>query len=409
MRMIIIIASIFSAAVMATIAGSLGVDAATTTMRCSTSSGTCIGNVVHIEPIGSPACSPSRPHVSGTSVQTITTGDGQRTYRLHVPPSHMGSTAVPVVLNIHGATSNAATQEAYSGFSTKADAEGFVVVYPEGVTTTALNFTHFNAWMLASPEPNDVSFINTLLDALEVQLCVDHNRVFSTGLSNGAMLSVRLACSLSDRIAAIAPVAGVYYPPEALDLNPAETCPDTRPMPVIAFHGNSDAFVPFNGGFGGIPGLMITFRLPIDDNTVMEDVMADWSTHNGCTSGRQESQVDTEVRLIRYDSCARGATAELYGVDGGGHTWPGAVDAPQLGYTTHQISATDLIWAFFSEHPLGTPASVGGVAEQPDATALPSTTSAASNHGRAYALGGAAVVAVAVIGAGAWRVRRTKA
>jgi len=65
------------------------------------------------------------------------------------------------------------------------------------------------------------------------------------------------------------------------------------------------------------------------------------------------------------------------------------------------ISATGLIWAFFSEHPLGTPASVGGVAEQPDATALPSTTSAASNHGRAYALGGAALVAVAAIGAGA--------
>ncbi|MEX2247064.1 MAG: PHB depolymerase family esterase [Dehalococcoidia bacterium] len=338
------------------------------------------------------------------------TGDGLRAYRLHVPPSYTGSDPVPLVLNIHGATSSSAVQESYTGFSAKADAEGFIVVYPEGVTTAGLPFPHFNAWQLASPEPNDVAFVNTLLDAIEAALCIEHARVFSTGLSNGAMMSVRLACSLPGRIAAIAAVAGAYYPPIALDLNAAETCTGITPVPILLFHGTSDVPVPFNGGFGGIPGLMITFRLPMDDNTPADDVLADWSAHNGCTAGRQESQIDTEVRLITYASCDANAGVQLYAVDGGGHTWPGAVDVPPLGYTTHQISANDLIWAFFSDHPLTLPSSVGGISEQLTSDSRPATAPSRSERQHAasdYALGAAgALVAVFALAAAAWRLRR---
>jgi hypothetical protein len=192
--------------------------------------------------------------------------------------------------------------------------------------------------------------MTSVLDALEAQLCIDQNSVFSTGMSNGAIMSVRLACSLSSRIAAIAPVAGAYYPPDALNINPAEMCPDKRPVPMIAFHGTADTVVPFNGGLGGMSGTT-NFRLPLDTTMPVENVMGDWSTHNGCASGRQESQVSTEVRLVQYTACTSGAVVQLYAVDGGGHTWPGAIDVPRLGYTTHQISATDLIWAFFAAHP----------------------------------------------------------
>jgi polyhydroxybutyrate depolymerase len=317
----------------------------------------------------SPTCTPSRPHASGTSVQTIMTADGSRSYRLHVPPSYTGSSAVPLVLDFHGATSSAVAQEFYSAYSTKADAEGFIVVYPDGLTTAAIPYTHFNAWQLSSPEPNDVAFTNTLLDALESQLCIDTSRVFSTGMSNGGIMSVRLACSMSSRIAAIAPVAGAYYPPDANNINPSETCGDTTPVPIIAFHGTADTVVPFNGGLGGVNGTT-NFRLPLDNNTPAEDVLADWSAHNSCVGARQESQIDTEVRLIEYTGCVRNATAQLYAVDGGGHTWPGAVDQAQLGYTTHQISATNLSWAFFVAHPLTLPGAVGGVSLPPDGAPL---------------------------------------
>lgn len=295
-------------------------------------------------------CVPARPHASGTTLKTVSTPNGSRSYRLHVPPSYTGSTPVALVLSIHGAGSSGFEQEIYSGFSTKSDAEGFVVAYPEG-TVNQFGFTYFNAWQLPSPAADDVAYIDALLDAVASDLCIDQSRVYSTGMSNGAMLSVRLACSLSYRIAAIAPVAGAYYPPGTNNLNPSETCPDTEVRPVIAFHGTADTVVPFNGGTGS-GTFALDYRLPIDDNTPAEDVMADWAAHDGCAGSRQETQIDTEVRLVEYGSCAAGALVQLYAVDGGGHTWPGSFDVPSLGYTTHQISATDLMWAFFSTYTL---------------------------------------------------------
>jgi polyhydroxybutyrate depolymerase len=302
-------------------------------------------------------CQPARPHASGTSVVSIMTTEGKRTYRLHVPPSYNGSDRVPLVLNFHGANSSATWQETYSDLSTWVDqlGAGFIVAYPQGLTTTAYNFAHFNAWQLASPEPDDVTVVSELLDSLESQLCIDANRVYSTGLSNGAMMSVRLACSLSSRIAAVGLVAGAYYPAMDTMLNSSETCPDTRAVPIIAFHGTSDTVVPFAGGAGGSPPGSRNLRLPIDNTTADEDVMADWAAHNGCISGRQEEAPlagTTEIRLVQYDNCTDNAVVKLYIVDGGGHSWPGASNAALLGYTTHQVSANDLIWQFFQAHPL---------------------------------------------------------
>ncbi len=297
-----------------------------------------------------PSCAPARPHASGTTGDSVMTTFGTRFYRIHVPPSYSGTTPVPLVLDIHGLGSSSSEQEAYSQFDPKSDAGGFIVVYPEGVSTTLISSSHFNAWQLPSPEPDDVGFMSAILDKVAGQLCIDQTRVDSTGMSNGGIMSVRLACSLSRRIAAIAPVAESYFPPMSLNLNPGENCPDATAVPTMAFHGTADTTVPFNGG-PGTNGL--NFRLPQDDNTPAEDVLSDWAMHDGCAGSRMESQVSSEVRLIQYGSCANGAIAELYAVDGGGHTWPGSpFDVPSLGYTTHQISATDLIWSFFSGYSL---------------------------------------------------------
>jgi len=301
-----------------------------------------------LQPAGATSCLPARPHTSGTFERNIATSDGRlRSYRLHVPLSYSGSDAVPLVFSFHGLGSSSIAQEVYSGLSTRADAldGGFVAVYPQG--TVLGSNTFWNTTQLAGLV-DDVAFVDELLDQLEANLCIDASQVFSSGMSNGAQMSIRLACSLSSRVAAIAPVAGAYYPPVSTALNPSETCVDTRPVPVIAFHGTADTAVPFNGG----PGLSgLPFRLPIDNTTADEDVMGDWAAHNGCTSGRQEAPVTGEVRLVTYDSCSDGATAQLYIVDGGGHTWPGSFDVPGLGYTTHDISATGLMWQFFQAHP----------------------------------------------------------
>ncbi len=292
-------------------------------------------------------CWPGKAHAPGSSDETIQiTGQGQRRYRLHVPPSYNGSDRTPLVLSYHGLCSNGTEEELYSGLSAVSDLiGGFIVVYPEGM----VNINGDQYWSF-TPEipPNDVLFASELLDSLESQLCIDTNKIFSSGISNGAIMSVRLACSLSSRIATIAPVAGAYYPP-LLSTFLTETCPDTRAVPMISFHGTADATIPYNGG-GGLGG--VPFRLPQDNTTPAEDVTEAWAIHNGCTGGRTETQVDTEVRLIEYGTCTDGATVQHYAVDGGGHTWPGSFDVPGLGYTTQQINATLLMWAFFQAHPL---------------------------------------------------------
>lgn len=290
-------------------------------------------------------CSPARPHASGTTVKSLLSGGLMRSYRLHVPPSYTGADPVPVVFSFHGLGSSAIEQEIYSGFSAKSDTDGFIAVFPEG-TIGAGGLRHWNAWQFAPPEPDDVAFTAAMIDALAASLCIDQSRVYTAGMSNGAMMSVRLACSLSGRIAAFGPVAGAYYPPMSLNVNASETCPDTAVRPMIAFHGTADATVPFNGGGN------VGYRLPLDDNTPADDVLSSWAAHGGCAGARQETQVDTEVRLVQYGSCVGGAVMQLYIVDGGGHTWPGSFDVPGLGYTTHQISATDLMWDFFSGYSL---------------------------------------------------------
>jgi polyhydroxybutyrate depolymerase len=365
-----------------------------------------------IDPVAS-ICSPARPHAPGSTDDTVTVSSDvsfpTRTYRLHVPSSYTGSTAVPLVFMWHGAAmspSDMPLLELYTELSAKSDANNFIIVYPYGVTTTAYNFTHFNAWLGASPEPDDVAFATAMLAKLDSQLCIDPSHVFSTGLSNGALMSVRLACSLSSRIAAIAPVAGAYYPPAADGLNLDETCPDTRPVPIIAFHGVEDTTVPFLGGPSDFPYVSLTFRLPIDTpSSSDDDVMSDWAAHNTCTGARQQSTVSSEVYLVQYPSCASGADVELYAVIPGGHTWPGgAADLPDLGYTTRQISATDLMWSFFVAHPMPTSSapSVGGIAQLPDAATLPSSGAAAQRL--TLGVGGFAALAVAI--AGGWCVRR---
>jgi len=326
-------------------------------------------------------CSPARPHASGDFNETIMSGSLQRTYILHVPASYTGAKAVPVLFNLHGYGSTAAAQSFYSGLSQKSDEAGFILISPQAAGSPA----HWNITLL---EPvDDVGFIREVLDAFEAQLCIDPARVYSAGMSNGAAMSARLGCSLSDRIVAVAPVSGVYFP---------AGCSSTRPVPVIAFHGTADPIAPYNGG--------ITpqgFPFP-----PVETSIASWAQFNGCTSGPVESQVTQNVRLKRYNDCNEGATVELYIIDGGGHTWPDAtIDLPvgTYGPTTHEISANDLMWEFFSGLGSG---SVGGVALLASPTV--SEHSGFGFSGDTVLLGATGAVVVALMGLAAVRFARSR-
>lgn len=299
---------------------------------------------------GAVACSPALAHDAGSFPdETITTTDGlEREYILHVPPSYTGSERVPLVLNFHGFGLTDDLYAQYTGLDAKADEAGFILVTPQGMTTEAVSPPHWYLGVPVEGEPDDIAFAGELLDALEAELCVDTARVYSAGFSNGAAFSVRLACALPERIAAIAPVSGVFAPGDG-------DCP--APLPVIAFHGTADALVPFEGGSGG----------PFGRGSIDGDIIPAWAEHNGCTSQVDENPVTgtAGVRLVRNEGCDGDATVELYviedadpntqGEQGGGHSWPGATfgepdDANNP--TSQEISANDLIWDFFAAHPL---------------------------------------------------------
>lgn len=190
----------------------------------------------------SPPCAPTKPYAAGSTDVNIQSGGLDRHYILHVPPSYDGTKELPLVINLHGAGSNALQQAFYSGFQQKADREGFITFTPDGTGTP-------RAWNFI-PIPggaDDVGFIRDALDRTEAALCIDPARVYATGISSGAAMAVRLACSLQDRIDAIGVVAALWYPPD---------CPTAKPMPVLEFHGTKDPLVPFGGGTvanSGIP------------------------------------------------------------------------------------------------------------------------------------------------------------
>src|SRR6266496_3804378 len=148
------------------------------------------------------ACTRSAQNVpSGAkdTAESITTGGVARQYQLHVPPRSQQTQPTPLVINLHGYNSNAAQQAHVSQMSAKADQAGFIVAYPEGLGNP-------QSWKFGNRAEGhaDVAFISDLIQQLQAEYHIDSQRIYITGISNGAEMSYRLACDLSDLIAAFA-------------------------------------------------------------------------------------------------------------------------------------------------------------------------------------------------------------
>ena len=145
-----------------------------------------------------------------------------RSYRLYVPAAFK-SPMRPLVINMHGFTSNAIQQEFYTGFDQVADTAGIYVVYPQG---TYVNGTAFwNIDYPGTPAVNDVKFVSALIDTLAKRYPVDESRVYATGFSNGGYMSHVLGIRLNNKIAAIASVAGSIVPQKYVTASPGRTVP----------------------------------------------------------------------------------------------------------------------------------------------------------------------------------------
>lgn len=229
-----------------------------------------------------------------------------RSYYLSVPPGYDARRKTPVILNFHGAGSNAAQQAAYTQMDPRAGARGFVVVTPDGID---------NVWDFQSPS-DDFTFTADLVRYLDSTLCIDRARVFATGISNGGAFSSAVVCEPSVGIRAFVSVAGMV---------PA--CANGTKAPAIAFHGTADPIVPYS---------------------VAGPIAASWGARDGCDATPVETRIEPDVQKRTFVHCGRGLSVTLYSIEGGGHTWPdGLVDLPQFGPTTRTIDATDLAIDFF--------------------------------------------------------------
>ena len=271
---------------------------------------------------------------------TIVSAGREREDLLYVPPSYDHTKPTPLVISLHAAMSWPPQQRDITHWNRAADEYGFIVVYPSGTTPGGGGTGVLPKIWLLRPEATlnaNVQFISELIERLEATYNIDPDRVFANGFSNGGAMAFALACRLSDRVAAVGTVAA------AQDQQPSSWCANTRPVPLINFHGTADP-VPYGGGTG--------WTSPRPFPSVLAWT-ADWARRNQCGPDPTGSTVTADVARLQYTRCADDAAVVLYTVRGGGHAWPGGKALPEwiVGRTTRSIDATSLMWAFFREHP----------------------------------------------------------
>jgi polyhydroxybutyrate depolymerase len=261
---------------------------------------------------------------------------------VHLPPTYYDidqqSVDYPLVIALHGTGGSAVQMEAMYGLSKKADESNFVVVYPDGVRTNGfLGIRTWNAGTCCDyameNDIDDVAFISDLIDKLVGDFHVNPRRVYVTGMSNGGMMSYRIACELSLKIAAIAPVSSTMM---------AAHCAPQRPVPILHMHSVLDSKVPYNGGIG-IGGYYFS---------AVDSVLTSWSIKNQCAS--TPLRVDNGQYIkTSWSNCTGNVCIESYVTYDGGHSWPGGEQAaywadPPSAY----VDANDLLWEFFQRFEL---------------------------------------------------------
>jgi len=286
---------------------------------------------------------------AGDHDRSLAFGGATRTYFVHVPPRVSEGQPLPVVLAFHGGGGNASGFKAYAGLDALADREGFVVVYPDGSGRLGRRLLTWNAGgccgYAAAQNVDDVGFALAVLRDVARNVSVDPARVYATGHSNGAMMAYRMAIDASDRIAAVAPVAGAMQAPGF---------PPPRPVPVLHIHSVDDPRALYAGGVGPpFPGTQsrVTHR-------AVEPELEKWVAHDHCPgeprtveqrSTPSRGSPDQTATLLVWGPCAGSAEVQLWKLTGSGHGWPGGhVRLPEkiMGPETATIDAALEVWRF---------------------------------------------------------------
>lgn len=264
------------------------------------------------------------PQEPGNHTETITSVGLERSFIVHLPASY-GRHAQPLLINFHGYNGAAENFMGRTQMNGQADAHGFIAVYPQGSEEPS----SWNAGVgVYGPTAltDDIQFTRDMLAMLEQNYCIDAQRIYITGFSLGGGLAYRLACVMSDRIAAIATVAGAFY---AIP----EGCQPSRPMPVLEVHGELDDAAIYTGN-----GSLLT--------TSVQDYLNGWLERDSCAGEPETFFQEATVTGIEWTDCADGVSVRHYRVGDGQHSWA----VLPAGSTT--IDTSTVIWEFLSKYSL---------------------------------------------------------
>ena len=276
-------------------------------------------------PSASNAASPSPPKGSDVSGK-IESGGVERTYLLHLPPTSTRLQPTPIVVALHGWPMTKESMADITHLSAAADEHGFAVVFPQG---------YGNSWSVPGglPTParkagiDDVAFVRSLLDSIGADYQLDTSRAIAAGISNGGHLAETLGCALADHLLGIVPVAAPLR-------GPGTNCVPSRAVSVLEIVGSDD-----------------------QDPSTFPEALALWASADRCPDDAASSSLtdvahdQTTVTIASFTGCRDGAEVTGYLVQGGGHAWPGGKPVGRdLGITSRQFDASELIWTFLSRH-----------------------------------------------------------
>ena len=280
--------------------------------------------------------------------RTINSHGVQRTYLVHLPASYQANQPASLYFSFAGANRNASEQEGLSQFSDPEFNPDGVAVYPEGLTEHWLS----NPAVDEDAKPNDIDFVLELLESLKGELCINEDRVYAAGKSNGGGLVNLLACNStsSSYFAAFASVSGAHYK----DRLAKECSPQKAFVPFLEFHGLNDTTVPYDGKNGSDD---LHSEYP-----VFEFVQA-WAERNNCSNGAPASHVEDlfgdKVKRFSWTCGGNEDVVQHYQENDLGHIWPSIAanddcdQIPKQCPDGHYVfNATRVIFDFFGRWTL---------------------------------------------------------
>jgi polyhydroxybutyrate depolymerase len=263
--------------------------------------------------------------------------DDGRAYFIALPAQPRGA---PLILALHGGGGSPRQFAADSGLTARAVAAGFAIAYPEG---TGRRLLSWNAETCCGPAQaqgvDDSDFLIRVAEDAAKGFGVAGERVYLTGMSNGAMLAQLHALRHPGRVAAVVSVAGVAevrrYPPRGA-------------VPLLHIHGTSDPLVPYDGGPGF--GLVTAEQdFPSVDRVIVAFRQPQGLLRQGRSTMIDKAEDGMQVRRDVWEDRAGTPRVVVLSVIGGGHHWPGGGRSDRRGATQDIDASTEAI-AFFQAH-----------------------------------------------------------